>query len=251
MKLTGNTIFITGGGSGIGRGLAEAFHKLGNQVIISGRRKGHLEETTKANPGMQSIELNVEDPQSILTVTKKLVADYPKLNVLINNAGIMQPDAAGGVIDEAVLVPIVTTNLMGPIRMASALIAHLKKQDSATVINVTSGLAFVPLTMTAIYSATKAALHSYSLSMRHKLKGSSVKVLELAPPWVRTDLMNSREAAQAMPLDDFIAETMKLLATDADEIVVERAKMLRNNPGPNEAALVNQFNDAMAAAAGH
>jgi uncharacterized oxidoreductase len=252
MKLTGNTIFITGGGSGIGRGLAEAFHKLGNQVIVSGRRKGHLADTTGANPGMQSIELNVEDPQNIAAVAKKLVADYPKLNVLINNAGIMSPDSAGGVIDEAVLVPIITTNLLGPIRMSSALIEHLKKQSSSTVINVTSGLAFVPLTMTAIYSATKAALHSYSLSMRHKLKGTSVQVLELAPPWVRTDLMNSREAAQAMPLDEFIAETMELLATDADEIVVERAKMFRNNPGPNEAALINQFNDMMAAAAaGH
>jgi len=252
MKLTGNTIFITGGGSGIGRGLAEAFHKLGNQVIVSGRRKGHLADTTDANPGMQSIELNVEDPQNIAAVAKKLVADYPKLNVLINNAGIMSPDSAGGVIDEAVLVPITTTNLLGPIRMSSALIEHLKKQSSSTVINVTSGLAFVPLTMTAIYSATKAALHSYSLSMRHKLKGTSVQVLELAPPWVRTDLMNSREAAQAMPLDEFIAETMELLATDADEIVVERAKMFRNNPGPNEATLINQFNDMMAAAAaGH
>jgi uncharacterized oxidoreductase len=249
MKLSGNTIFITGGGSGIGRGLAEAFHQLGNRVIVSGRRKGHLAQTVNANPGMQFVELNVEDPQSIATVAKKLIADYPQLNVLINNAGIMSPDSAGGVIDETVLVSTIATNLLGPIRMSSALIEHLKKQDSATVINVTSGLAFVPLTITAIYSATKAALHSYSLSMRHKLQGTSVKVLELAPPWVRTDLMNSREAAQAMPLDEFIAETMKLLATDVDEIVVERAKMFRNNPGPHEATLINQFNDLMVAAA--
>jgi uncharacterized oxidoreductase len=243
MKLTGNTVLITGGGSGIGRGLAEAFHKLGNQVIISGRRKGHLAETTKANPGMQSVELDVQDPASIVTVTKRLTQDYPKLDVLINNAGIMQPDNPAGQIDEAVLLPIITTNLLGPIRMTSALIEHFKKQDAATVINVTSGLAFVPMAMTSIYCSTKAALHSYSLSMRYKLKGTSVKVLELAPPWVRTDLMNSNEAPQAMPLADFIAETMKLLATDADEIVVERAKILRNNPGPAEAAFVHQFND--------
>ena len=128
MNLTGNTIFITGGGSGIGRGLAEALHKLGNQVIISGRRKGHLEATTKANPGMKSVELNVEDLASIASVTKRLIADLPKLNVLINNAGIMQPDDAAGIIDDAVLTSTIATNLLGPIRLTSALIEHLKKQ---------------------------------------------------------------------------------------------------------------------------
>jgi uncharacterized oxidoreductase len=243
MKLSGNTVFITGGGSGIGRGLAEALHKRGNQVIVSGRRKGHLAETLKANPGMQSVELDVQDPANIAAVTKKLIQDYPKLNVLVNNAGIMLPDNAAGQVDEAVLVPTITTNLLGPIRMTSALIDHFKKQPQATVINVTSGLAFVPLAMTAVYSATKAALHSYSVSMRYKLKGTSVKVLELAPPWVRTDLMNSKEAAQAMPLDEFINETMNALGTDSDEVLVERVKILRNNPGPGEAAFVNQFND--------
>lgn len=245
MKLSGNTVFITGGGSGIGRGLAEAFHKRGNQVIISGRRKSHLSETIQANPDMQSVELNVQDPASIAAVAKKLIEDYPKLNVLINNAGIMLPDNASGEMDEAVLVPTITTNLLGPVRMSSALMEHLKKQPDATIINVTSGLAFVPLAMTAVYSSTKAALHSYSMSMRYKLKGTSVKVLELAPPWVRTDLMNSKEAAQAMPLNEFIDETMKILGTNADEVLVERVKKLRSNPGPGEAGFVNQFNDMM------
>jgi len=248
MKLTGNTIFITGGGSGIGRGMAEAFHKLGNQVIISGRRKSHLAETIKGNSGMQAEELDIQDPASIATVAKKLIRDYPKLNVLINNAGIMQPDNAAGEIDEAVLVPTITTNLLGPIRMTSALIEHLKKQDASAVINVSSGLAFTPLAMTAVYSSTKAAIHSYSMSMRYRLKGTSVKVLELAPPWVRTDLMNSSEAPQAMPLGEFIAETMKVLGTDAEEVLVERVKILRNNAGPAEAAFVTKFNDMLAQA---
>ena len=150
MNLTGNTIFITGGGSGIGRGLAEALHKRGNHVIISGRRKNRLAETTRANPGMQSVELNVEDPASIAAVAKKLIAEYPKLNVLISNAGIMQIDDASGVVDEGVLVSTITTNLMGPIRITSALIEHLKKQDAATVINVSSVLGFVPLAMSAV-----------------------------------------------------------------------------------------------------
>src|SRR6202165_4954655 len=107
MILTGNTILITGGGSGIGRGLAEALHKRGNLVIISGRRRSHLEATTKANPGMVSVELNLQDPKSIASVAKKLIARYPKLNVLINNTGIMQIDDAAGVIDDAVLASTV------------------------------------------------------------------------------------------------------------------------------------------------
>ena len=245
MKLTGNTIFITGGTSGIGRSLAEALHKHGNQVIISGRRKGHLAEVTKASPGMQSIELNVEDPKSIAAAAKKLLAEYPKLNVLINNAGIMRMDDAGSTIDEITLMSTITTNLLGPIRMTSTLINHLKKQPASTVINVSSGLAFVPLTNTAVYSATKAALHSYTQSMRYKLKGSSVRVLELIPPWVQTDLLNSKDEPRAMPLPAFIEEAVQLLGTDADEILVERVKMLRNNPGPNEAAFVTEFNDML------
>jgi uncharacterized oxidoreductase len=248
MKLTGNTIFITGSTSGIGRSLAEALHNRGNQVIVSGRRKSHLAELTKANPGMQSIELNVEDPKSIAAAAKKLIAEYPNLNVLINNAGIMRADDAATAIDEITLLSTVTTNLLGPIRMTSALIEHLKKQPAATVINVSSGLAFVPLASSAVYSATKAALHSYTQSMRYKLKGTSVAVLELAPPWVQTDLLNSKDEPRAMPLPQFIDETMIVLATDAQEVLVERVKMLRNNPGPNETAFITQFNDMVSQA---
>lgn len=247
MKLSGNTIFITGGGSGIGRGLAEALHKLGNQVIISGRRRGTLEEAAKANPGMQWLELNIEDTQSVHAVAQKLIAEHPKLNVLINNAGIMQPDDVSGPVDDALLVSTVTTNLMGPIRVTSALIEHLKKQPSATVMNVSSGLAFVPLTVAAVYSATKAAIHSYTQSLRYKLGQSSVRVLEIAPPWVQTELLNSKNEPRAMPLDQFIAETMEVLGTDAEEVLVERVKPLRNNPGPEEAVFVKQFNDMISA----
>ncbi len=246
MKLTGNTIFITGGGSGIGRGLAETLHRLGNQGIVSGRRKGHLAETTKANPGMKSVELDVEDPASLDAVTKKLVEDYPNLNVLINNAGVMHIDNAAGTVDEAMLVSTITTNLMGPIRMTGALIEHLKKQSHATVINVSSVLGFVPLAMAAVYSSTKAAIHSYTLSLRYQLKGSSVEVMEIAPPWVQTDLLNSNNEPRAMPLAEFISETIKVIRTGAQEVLVEIAKPLRNNVGPNEGAFVTQFNDLMA-----
>src|SRR5882672_345747 len=126
MKLTDNTILITGGGSGIGRGLAEALHKRGNQVIIAGRRAGRLAEVASANPGMQWVELDIENPASISAVAARLVADYPKLNVLVNNAGVMQIDDASAAIDEKLLVTTLTTNVMGPIRLTGALIEHLK-----------------------------------------------------------------------------------------------------------------------------
>jgi uncharacterized oxidoreductase len=244
MKLTGNTILITGGGSGIGRGLAEALHQRKNQVIISGRRKDRLIEVAKANPGMAWVELNIEDPVNISAVAAKMIADYPDLNVLINNAGIMNIDDASTAIDEKLLVSTLATNLMGPIRMTGALIEHLKRQPQAAVINTTSVLGFVPLAVTAVYSSTKAAMHSYTMSLRYKLKDTSVSVLEIAPPWVQTDLLGSNNEPRAMPLSEFIEETMKVLGTGAEEVLVERAKPLRNATGPNEAAFVTQFNDA-------
>jgi uncharacterized oxidoreductase len=243
MKLTGNTIFITGGGSGIGRGLAEALHKLGNKVIISGRRRSHLNAVIAANPGMEAIELDVTDPASIERTAATLIADHPELNVLINNAGIMQPDAVAGKIDDALLTSTMSTNVFGPIRLTSALIDHLKTKNNAVVAYTSSVLAFVPLAVTGIYSATKAALHSYVLSQRFMLRHTGVRVIEIAPPWVRTELMNSQEAEQAMPLDQFIAETMAILGTGADEIVIDAAKPFRSNVGPNEHGFVNGFNE--------
>jgi uncharacterized oxidoreductase len=242
MKLTGNTIFITGGGSGIGRGLAEALHKLGNKVIIAGRRRSHLNAVIAANPGMEAVELDITDPANIHHVAAKLIVDHPEVNVLINNAGIMQPDTVAGKIDDALLTSTISTNLLGPIRMTSALIEHLKSKDNAVVAYTSSVLAFVPLAVTGIYSSTKAALHSYVLSQRFMLRDTGVRVLEIAPPWVRTELMNSQEAEQAMPLDQFIAETMVVLGTNADEILVDSAKPFRSNVGPNEHDFVNGFN---------
>jgi uncharacterized oxidoreductase len=251
MKLSDNTIFITGGGSGIGRGLAEAFHKLDNQVIISGRRRSNLDEVVAANPGMTAIELDITDPASVNRAASRLIAEHPDLNVLINNAGIMLPDRVGGAIDDKLMVDTLTTNLMGPIRLTAALIEHLKGKKDAVVAYTSSVLGFVPMAVTAVYSATKAAIHSYALSQRFLLKDTGVRVLEIAPPWVRTDLMNSRDAEQAMPLDEFIAQTMSLLVTDTDEIVVDAARAFRDNAGPNEHALVNGFNQRAFALFGH
>ena len=230
MKLTNNTILITGGGSGIGRGLAEALHALGNKVIIAGRRQKTLEETTDANPGMASVILDLDDPEAIQSFVEEVIELHPTLNVLINNAGIMRPEnlKAQRVSDAEA---IITTNLLGPVRLTAALLPHLQKQPSSAIINVSSALAFVPFPVTPIYSATKAALHSYTVSLRVQLKETSVEVIEIIPPAVATDLTPGRSTddPRMMSVKDYIAETMQILKTQPTpaEINVERAKFLR------------------------
>ena len=230
MNLTGNTILITGGGSGIGRGLAESLHALGNQVIVAGRRQHALDETTAANPGMKSLPLDIENPEAIREFAAKAVVEFPSLNVLINNAGIMrvekllaqQPNLADA-------EGIVATNLLGPIRLTAALLPHLQKQSRAAILNVSSGLAFLPLALTPTYCATKAAIHSYTLSLRYQLRSTSIEVLELIPPYVATNLMSGADDPRAMPLDQFIAEVMEILKQQPTppEICVENVKRLR------------------------
>jgi uncharacterized oxidoreductase len=247
MNLTGNTILVTGGGSGIGLALAEQFHTRGNQVIIAGRRKANLDAATAANPGMKSIVLDTADPASIAAAVPKLIAEFPALNALLNNAGIMRPEflKKGEVADAEA---IVTTNLLGPIRLTAALIPHFLKQPRATILNVSSGLGFVPLAFTPTYCATKAAIHSYTQSLRYQLKDTAIKVIEIIPPWVATELMGSvPDDPRAMPLDAFIAETMQVLATDADENCVENVLRLRNaSANGSEAAAFTMLNSMFA-----
>jgi uncharacterized oxidoreductase len=230
MNLTGNTILITGGGSGIGRGLAEELHKLGNQVVIAGRRRQALEETTSANPGMKSLTLDIENPAAIRAFAAQVAADFPLLNVLINNAGIMRPEKLlAQQPDLADAEATVVTNLLGPIRLTAALLPLLEKQAAAAIMNVSSGLAFVPLVFTPTYCATKAAIHSYTQSLRYQLKATSIEVLELIPPYVQTHLMDGADDPRAMPLDAFIAEVMEILNTKPTpaEICVQNVSGLR------------------------
>jgi uncharacterized oxidoreductase len=249
MQITNNTILITGGGSGIGRALAEAFHAEGNHVIIAGRRAALLHEVTTANPGMASAVLDIASATDITRFADQLKADHPKLNVVIHNAGIMRPER----VKDAQLTDAeatITTNLLGPIRLNAALLPTLLNQTQATIMTVSSGLAFLPLALTPTYCATKAAIHSYSQSLRYQLQDTKVQVMELVPPWVQTELMGPGQATEprAMPLKMFISEVMTILKSspDAQEITVERVKPLRfAEANGNYDGFFKQFNDAM------
>ncbi|KQX18233.1 MULTISPECIES: SDR family oxidoreductase [unclassified Sphingomonas] len=251
MKLDGNTILITGGGSGIGAALAHRFHDLGNQVVIAGRRLEALEAAGAGRANMAAMQLDVEDPASIAAFTRKIVADYPRLNVLINNAGIMRFEQLDRARDLADAEATIAANLMGPIRMIDGLIDHLSGQADAAIVNVTSGLAFVPLVTTATYNATKAAMHSYSVALREALRGR-VEVIELVPPAVQTGLTPGQaDRPGYMPLDMFVDEVMALFAQrpTPPEILVDRVKILRHaEAGQRFDQTLMQLNDFARAA---
>ena len=252
MQMKDNTILITGGGSGIGRGLAEAFHKEGNHVIIAGRRKAVLDEVVAANPGMSAEVLDIENPEAIKSFAANLIAKYPKLNAVLHNAGVMQnEDVKLGNTDVA--ESTIAINLLGPIRLNSALLPHLLQQPAATVLTVTSGLAYVPLSMTPTYCATKAAIHSYTLSLRFQLRDTGVQVIEIIPPYVQTELMGDRQKndPMAMPLADYLHDTLTVLRDQPDvkEIIIDRVKPLRTAPESGDFDnFFNTFNQRMIAA---
>jgi uncharacterized oxidoreductase len=251
MKTTGNTLLITGGGTGIGRGLAAAFHARGNQVIIASRSRAALEETTQSYPGMVSYDVDLQDAAATRDFALRMAREHPALNVLINNSGIMR---AENLLDQpedlADMEAIVATNLLGPLRLTAALLPHLRGQARSVIMNVSSGLAFVPMAPTPTYCATKAALHSFTQSLRYQLKGTTTEVLELIPPYVATHLMNGASDPRAMPLAAFISEVMGILDSQPEqtEICVETVKRLRFAAETGKYDAVFQgFNDAMAA----
>lgn len=230
MQTSGNTILITGGGSGIGRELAHEWHDLGNTVIVAGRTQRSLEETAAGRENIHTMLLDIGDADDIGRFARELVAAHPAVNVLVNNAGVMRYEEIAEARDLADAEETIATNLLGPIRLTDALIEHLKGQDNAAIVNVTSGLAFVPMPKAATYSATKAALHSYTVSLRVKLAGQ-VEVIELAPPAVQTELTPGQSTrAGYMPLDEFIAETMEgfTAADTPEEVLTENVLFLRN-----------------------
>ncbi|RIA37779.1 putative oxidoreductase [Hephaestia caeni] len=230
MKQTGNTILVTGGGSGIGEALARRFHDLGNKVIVAGRRREALDRAIAGRENMVAMTLDIGDANAIEDVARCAIAEHPDLNVLINNAGIMRFERLERRGDLTDAEATITTNLLGPIRLTNALIDHLSAQPDAAIVNVTSGLAFVPLLTTPTYNATKAAIHSYTVAMRALLKGK-IEVIELAPPAVQTGLTPGQATRPGyQPLDAFADEVMALFAQSPtpSEILVERVRFLRD-----------------------
>jgi len=232
MKLTGRTILITGGGSGIGGGLAEAFHKLGNKVIITGRREKTLRDFAAKFPGMEAFSMDVAKDADVQRLYDVVAEKFPGLDTLVNNAGVMKwwdfakPETLGeGLYEE------IDINLKGLFRMTAVFLPLLMRQKESTLINVSSGLASVPLSRSPIYCATKAALHSFTQSLRHQLRKTPVRVVELAPPAVKTDLGKTPGVPDIeypmLSLESFIAQTMKALGTDTMELPIGQSKMLR------------------------
>lgn len=243
MKNNGNTILITGGGSGIGAALAHRFHDAGNTVIVAGRRRDALEATIAGRPNLHAMVLDLESPEAVEAFARDLIAAHPALNILFNNAGVMQHEDIDSRRDLAATEAMIAINLLGPIRLTNALVDHLKTRPDAAIVNVTSGLAFVPLSAAATYSATKAAIHSYTVSLRDVLAGK-VEVIEMAPPATQTDLtpgQNSRAGYQ--PLGEFADEVFALFGRTPTprEVLVERVKFLRN------AEIEGRFDAALAA----
>jgi len=230
MQTNGNTILITGGGSGIGRELAHKWHGLGNTVIVAGRTQASLDETAAGHANIHTMIVDVGDADDLARFAKKVVEVHPAINVLVNNAGIMRFEDITEERELGDAEATIATNLLGPIRLIDGLIEHLKAQENAAIINVTSGLAFVPMPRTATYSATKAAMHSYTVSLRAKLEGK-VEVIELAPPAVQTELTPGQSTREGyMPLDQFIEETMLgFTAEDTpQEVLTQNVLFLRN-----------------------
>ena len=230
MKRTGNTILVTGGGSGIGRALAHRFHDLGNAVIVAGRRREALDEAIAGRKRMSAIVLDVADADAIAAFATQVIAEHPEVNVLINDAGIMKLEDATARRDLADAEATVITNLLGPIRLIDAFVDHLADRPNAAIVNVSSGLAFVPLVAAPTYSATKAAIHSYTVSLRRALAGK-VEVIELVPPGVQTDLTPGQTTRRGyMPLAEFVDEVMTLFerVPTPPEILVEKVGLQRD-----------------------
>ncbi|HEX6453848.1 MAG TPA: SDR family NAD(P)-dependent oxidoreductase [Trebonia sp.] len=231
MDISGNTIFIPGGTSGIGLALAVALRDKGNTVIVGGRRTELLDQIAAEHPGIGTVRMDTTDPASITAAAKDVLDRYPDLNVLVAMAGIMRiEDWQRPESFLASAESVVTTNLLGPIRLIAAFIEHLLTRPDATIVTVSSGLAFTPLAVTPSYSASKAAIHMLSESLRLQYAETPVKIVELVPPSVRTSLLPGQENSEvAMPLEEFVAEAVTLFETqpDAKEIQVERVKFLR------------------------
>ncbi len=233
MKLEGNTILVTGGSSGIGLSLARALVQRGNTVIVTGRDQAKLDRAKKEEPKLVTIKSDVSVLSDIDALHARVTREHPALDVLINNAGIMRTINVHKELTAEQFTNEVDVNLKGPMWMVHRFLPHLKNQASAAIVNVSSGLAFVPLPTCPVYCATKAGLHSFSQSLRVQLKNTKVQVFELAPPATETELLadtmtaEDRKGVTVMPTEQLVAATIKGLANDELEIRPGQANALR------------------------
>ncbi len=234
MKIQGNTILITGGATGIGLALAEQFLREGNEVIVTGRRKEKLREAYQKFPQLHTRPCDLTDAEQRDALVKWVLADFPGLNILVNNAGIQrQIDFSNGPEDYLSGEEEIGINFYVPIQLSAGLILHLRKKEEAAIVNVSSGLGFVPLTIVPVYCATKAALHSFSLSLRHQLRKTSIKVFEIIPPTVDTELdrgarSRRRQEYRGIPAIEVAEAAIAGMARDEFEIAVGQAQGLRS-----------------------
>ncbi|MCX6163392.1 MAG: SDR family NAD(P)-dependent oxidoreductase [Ignavibacteriae bacterium] len=232
MNLNNNTILITGGTSGIGLAFAGELYKLGNKVIICGRREDRLKKLSEKYPGMIIKICDVSKEKDRIELAGWVISNFGDINILINNAGVQlaynvhNPDEIKKVYDET------ETNFVAPVHLSSLFVNHLKKKENPAIINITSGLAFVPLSFMPVYCATKAGLHSFTLSLRHQLKDTPIKVFEIAPPAVDTELghqgrKDKNQSHGGIPVEEFLKEAMEALKNDVFEAMIANAKVLR------------------------
>ncbi|WP_150285228.1 SDR family oxidoreductase [Rummeliibacillus sp. TYF-LIM-RU47] len=246
MKLSGNTILITGGSSGIGLAFAERFLKAGNKVIVTGRRENVLQQAKEKYPELIIHQSDVSMESERISLFEWVTENYPEVNVLVNNAGmqqrfnILKADAKN---DWAYFNQEITTNIEAPFHMTMLFVPYFAKKEEATFINITSGLAFTPMVIAPIYSATKAAFHSFTMSLRHQLAETGIEVIEVAPPAVNTDLGGAGLHTNGEPLDEFADGIFKGLREGKQEIgygsSVERLRMPRDKSDEHVANMYN------------
>ena len=237
MSFTNRTILITGGNSGIGLALAEALQSKGNRIIITGRKRESLHAVLDRNPDMVGYQLDVSDDVALAAFPARVLGDHPDLDTIILNAGIMEgEDYTANPVTLDVATRTISTNLSAPITLAATFLPHLQSRPKAALITVSSGLAFVPKATNPIYSATKAAIHSWTQAVRHQLRGTSIAVHEIAPPLVATELTPGQSKIEAaMPLQEFTDEVVGIMSRDdvPDEILVSRVNFQRNAEAEN------------------
>lgn len=228
MEYRASTILISGGASGIGFALARRFLSLGATVIACGRRAERLRLAQEQAPGLHAIQCDLAQEEERLRLTEQVTRDFPSLNVVINNAGIQnRPPPLKQQQSWSDYRREVATNLEAPMHLSMLLVPHLLHAKEAAIINVTSGLAFAPMSFMSCYCATKAALHSFTLSLRHQLKGTSVSVIEVVPPKVNTDLGGKGLHDDGAPLEEYAEAAFQGIIEGKLEIGFGTSELLR------------------------